>query len=1157
MKRRYLKTGMLVISGFMLSSCFGQDLSDAPEFIAYEIENFNAESKIFTASNGWTNGSPFDCYWTNKNVKFENGEAALTVSKDGDNKYGGELKSNDHFGYGYYSVKMKPAKAPGTCSAFFVYTGESEGNPWDEVDIEFLGSDTTRVQFNYFTNGKGGNEHWYDLGFDASVEYHEYGFVWSEESIIWYVDKEPVYKATNNIPSTPGRIIMNTWCGDNTASAWMGNLTSDFTSTTAYYDQVNFAHLDGSKYEPVINEPEKVIDPEDFTWTSLDTSFGSTDRYTVTNQEDGKINVTYSNMGGSEYKNINTKLPKDALNTDAIRFKVKNNGTEEVSLRIDVNDYSSGTAKCINTVATQDGTEIRTDNQWGGSFATLAPNEETEVIVKYLGKATELMFMIDSSVNDQATRSGDITFSNFELGDCGENSNPVEPDNPTDPEEPVENPTDVINPADYAWETLDTTFTSNDVYTVTAGENGSYTIAYTNIAGNSYRNIFSTLSAEADAGNKDAIRFKVKNNGTSEVNLRIDVNSYSTGSAKCLNVLATGNGVELRTDTVYGGSFATIAAGKETEIIVKYTGNPSELMFMIDSSVNYSDSTLRSGNITISSFEIGDCGDNEYVETPVEPDDPTDPEEPVENPTDVINPADYTWGTLGTTFASTDVYTVTSGESDSYTVAYTDVAGNSYKNIVTTLSGEADAGNKDAIRFKVKNNGTSEVNLRIDINSYSTGSAKCLNVLATGNGVELRTDTVYGGSFATIAAGKETEIIVKYTGNPSQLMFMIDSSVNDTTLRSGSITISSFEIGDCGDNEYVETPVEPDDPTDPSTPWEDLNLSFTNDAEYVIAKNDDSLNVQYTDIKGNSYKNMNAVLPQNAKDATAIRFKVKNNGEAAVNLRIDINVPEGEQGSSANTKAINTSATQDGIEIRTDTEWGGSYATIEPNAESEIVVNYKGNANTIMFMIDSSVSYDDETLRSGNITFSGFEIATNTGSDDTANPEEPSQNEWVDFNLNIDSNDIYNVFFDETTNSHTITYTDVVGNSYKNVYSPFPASTTSYNHVQFKVKNNGDSVIKARVDVNAPNVGEGTSVNTRSLNLSATQDGIEIRTDTEWGGSFYEIQPSQESIIEVVYSGNPSDLMFYFGSSTGDASELSSGSVTISEAKLLYVEPKI
>lgn len=56
MKRRYLKTGMLVISGFMLSSCFGQDLSDAPEFIAYEIENFNAESKIFTASNGWTNG---------------------------------------------------------------------------------------------------------------------------------------------------------------------------------------------------------------------------------------------------------------------------------------------------------------------------------------------------------------------------------------------------------------------------------------------------------------------------------------------------------------------------------------------------------------------------------------------------------------------------------------------------------------------------------------------------------------------------------------------------------------------------------------------------------------------------------------------------------------------------------------------------------------------------------------------------------------------------------------------------------------------------------------------------------------------------------------------------------------------------------------------
>lgn len=45
----------------------------------------------------------------------------------------------------------------------------------------------------------------YDLGFDASQGFHTYGFDWQADSITWYVDGEPVYKATDNIPSTPGK----------------------------------------------------------------------------------------------------------------------------------------------------------------------------------------------------------------------------------------------------------------------------------------------------------------------------------------------------------------------------------------------------------------------------------------------------------------------------------------------------------------------------------------------------------------------------------------------------------------------------------------------------------------------------------------------------------------------------------------------------------------------------------------------------------------------------------------------------------------------------------------------------------------------------------------------------------------------------------------
>lgn len=40
----------------------------------------------------------------------------------------------------------------------------------DEIDVEVLGKDTTKVQFNYYTNGTGNHEYLYDLGFDASED---------------------------------------------------------------------------------------------------------------------------------------------------------------------------------------------------------------------------------------------------------------------------------------------------------------------------------------------------------------------------------------------------------------------------------------------------------------------------------------------------------------------------------------------------------------------------------------------------------------------------------------------------------------------------------------------------------------------------------------------------------------------------------------------------------------------------------------------------------------------------------------------------------------------------------------------------------------------------------------------------------------------------
>ena len=133
---------------------------------------------------------------------------------------------------------MQAIKNDGVVSSFFTYTGPSDNNPWDEIDIEVLGKDTTKVQFNYYTNGQGNHEYMYDLGFYASEGYHTYGFDWQPDKITWYVDGKAVYSATSDIPSTPGKIMMNVWPGIGVDS-WLKPFDGT-TPLTAKYQWVTY-----------------------------------------------------------------------------------------------------------------------------------------------------------------------------------------------------------------------------------------------------------------------------------------------------------------------------------------------------------------------------------------------------------------------------------------------------------------------------------------------------------------------------------------------------------------------------------------------------------------------------------------------------------------------------------------------------------------------------------------------------------------------------------------------------------------------------------------------------------------------------------------------------------------------------------------------------
>ncbi len=204
-------------------------------------------SERFEFSDGWSNGTMFNCTWRKRNGKIFDGSMKLTIDLDGNGLTeipysGAEFRSREFFGYGMYEVVMKPIKNDGVVSSFFTYTGPSDNNPWDEIDIEFLGKDTTAVQFNYFTNGMGGHEYVYELGFDASEEFHTYGFDWQQDSITWYVDGEAVYTADKDIPSTPGKIMMNVWPGKG-VDGWL-NAFDGTVPLTAEYKSADFRPAD-------------------------------------------------------------------------------------------------------------------------------------------------------------------------------------------------------------------------------------------------------------------------------------------------------------------------------------------------------------------------------------------------------------------------------------------------------------------------------------------------------------------------------------------------------------------------------------------------------------------------------------------------------------------------------------------------------------------------------------------------------------------------------------------------------------------------------------------------------------------------------------------------------------------------------------------------
>lgn len=615
-------TAIVVLLALMLTCCLvacDPKLTDEPLKGTLVADFTKGKSDAVFESDGWTNGSVFNVVWTKENVRYGTDAMHLGITKENytvqeqqgeqwvDKTYSytaGEARTALHYGYGDFEVSMKPAKKEGTASTFFTCTGpydtglDGEPQKHDEIDIEFLGKDTTKVQFNYFVNGKGEHEYMYNLGFDASKEYHTYGFRWTKDYIVWFVDGKPVYKVeaseNNPLPSAPGRMLMNYWCGTKDAEGWMGKYTDG--NETADYQWIK------TSATGVDLTPE--VDPgEGFTgdWSTIDNSeltFSGHEKYTVTN-ENGVSHVTYTEVKGNEYINVNAPITTEATEKNWLHLTLKNNATTDVQVRVNVIDDVLVTAKAqnvsTNIAAFMDGVAVRTDLDWGGSFFDIPAGATVEAEINFAGTADSLELMIDSSRNDGTSRAGDVTISNVKFAKQGEIVE-VKPDVP-----------------DYGSGKLsvngkDVNFEGNASYTVSQDE-GAVKIAYKDLSGKGYTNLTADISGVI--GSHNVLNLTIKNNGENTAKVRIDVigdagSVHGDNNYVNLSASYTGDVVDKGNDYIYGGAdWVQISAGGTVNcsVVFQTEVGAHQLTLYIDSST-YNDEGTHTGEIVLSDMSF-------------------------------------------------------------------------------------------------------------------------------------------------------------------------------------------------------------------------------------------------------------------------------------------------------------------------------------------------------------------------------------------------------------------------------------------------------------------------------------------------------------------------------------------------------------------------
>ncbi|MEM6620292.1 MAG: family 16 glycosylhydrolase [Pseudomonadota bacterium] len=216
--------------------------------------NFSGPTASPAARSAWQvadytfSHSFFDTDWRKANAVFRAEDVSLRLTPrpdaiPGENRfYGASIRTRVPTGFGRYEALIQAGRGPGVVTGFFTYTGSAYGTRHDEIDIEFLGRDTTRIHVAWFVDGSL-KSRFIDLGFDAADQPRRYAFEWHPSHIAWFVEGREVFRATEDVdgplPQVPSLLFANIWAADPSISDWSGTIVPG-TRAEARVSQIRF-----------------------------------------------------------------------------------------------------------------------------------------------------------------------------------------------------------------------------------------------------------------------------------------------------------------------------------------------------------------------------------------------------------------------------------------------------------------------------------------------------------------------------------------------------------------------------------------------------------------------------------------------------------------------------------------------------------------------------------------------------------------------------------------------------------------------------------------------------------------------------------------------------------------------------------------------------